>query len=275
MNQAEAKVIDPVLAANVVLDDLHITNPQDLNLLELIAFARGAVVQDERLDGATARLVTNGKRAVIRISRTITNPQRRRFTIAHELGHLEMERWGNALMLCKSEHIVEGKLLHVSKPKEKSANEFAAGLLLPERFFKPLCGQADPSLDFIAELAQKFNVSLTATSLRYTQYCDAPCAIVFSQGEEIKWFQGSPDFESLGLFVDVGNDVHLSTIAASLFQGRRLQSTTRRIKATAWLRPGRYQEDATVLEQSQHMPNLDGVLTLLWVDADMEDAFYE
>jgi Zn-dependent peptidase ImmA (M78 family) len=53
---------------------------------------RGALVRDENLNGAEARLVIFGDRAIISASTHIIEPLQRRFAIAHEIGHLELHR---------------------------------------------------------------------------------------------------------------------------------------------------------------------------------------
>ncbi len=265
---------EPLLATERILDDLHITGPRDLRLLELIALARHAVVQEGGLEGATGRLLVVGQNAVITVSQTIASPQRKRFTIAHELGHLELER-GDRLTLCADGDIVEGKGPGDQKPRERAANEFASALLLPERFVAPLCEKAAPSLDLAAELAEMFDVSLTATAIRYTRFCREPCAVVFSQDGNIKWFQPSLEFADLGLFIPAPGPLDPASLAALLFRKRSIPRTPQRIKAAYWFEPGGYQEGATILEQSWEMPRYSAVLTLLWVDDDIQgDDFY-
>jgi Zn-dependent peptidase ImmA (M78 family) len=266
----------PHYAAEQVLEDLAITGPEDLQLLDAIAWKRGATVLYKPLQGSEARLVVAvGRRAIITISNRIEDLHRRRFGVAHELGHLEMHRQHSNVFLCSSQDINDWKEGKVDANLEQEANEFAAALLLPERFFAPLCKGGSPTLDFISELAEAFSVSLTATALRYLRVCDEICAVVFSQAGYIRWFRGSQGFErdreDLGLFIDVRSKLDPSSLAASFFQGRTVPITPKRVRASVWFEPGRYRSDATVIEQSWTMPQYDAVLTLLWVDDDIED----
>ena len=265
-------MLNPIYAAERVLNELGINSPKDLERIELIAWARGALVREKHLDGAEARLTVLGKRAVITISTTIRDPRRKRFSIAHELGHLELHRRWSSLMPCLSEDIDNwGDLRRSGADLEQEANEFAAALLLPERFLAPLCRGQDPSLDHVAELAEAFNVSLTATALRYLDFCDEPIAVVFSQDGRVKWFRGNKHFEELGLFVEVRSRLDPSSHAALFFQGRTIPTGPKQVDASAWLAPGRYRPDARIQEHSVAMPNYNAVLTLLWIDDDIED----
>ena len=261
----------PEYYAEHVLDELGIKSLEDLRLLELIAWERGAMVQYKRLDGTEARLAVVGNRAIIAVSNSIENPCRKRFSIAHELGHLEMHRQNSSVMLCTNEDINDWGGRRTDANLEREANEFAAALLLPERFFASLCKGEDPSLDLVAGLAETFDVSLTATALRYLNFCDEACAVVFSQDGHIKWFRGSKEFEETGVFIDVRSKLDPSSLAASFFWGRTVRTTPKRVGASTWFEPGRYRDDASIREQSWVMPSYNAVLTLLWVDDDIED----
>jgi hypothetical protein len=98
---------------------------------------------------------------------------------------------------------------------------------------------------------------------------------VYSKKGIIKWFQDSQEFEELGLFVDIGGEVGPSTGAASLFRGRGSTVMQKRVRASTWLRSGRYHKDMLLQEQSLPMPSYHAVLTLLWVNEDTEEDFAE
>lgn len=267
---------NPFRAAQRVLDELGINDPKDLALLDLIAWERGALVRQMPLplEGAEARLSVVGRRAIITVSTSIEDPRRSRFSTAHELGHLEMHHRTTPLTLCLSEDINDWGSHPSGVNLEREANEFASALLLPERFFAHLCQEREPSLDYISQLAHTFNVSLTATALRYLQFSDEPLAVVFSQDSQIEWFRGSRDFqelrEDLGVFVDVRSRLDPSSHAAKFFQGESVPMGPKPVDACAWFLPGRYRSDATIQEESVAMPTYNAVLTLLWVDEDIE-----
>lgn len=263
----------PENRAELVLDELCITSPEDLRNLDLIAYARGATVVYEPLTGAEARLVVAGKRAIITISTRIADPRRRRFSVGHDLGHLEIHRRHSSLFLCTGKDLNTWGKRETDANLEQEANKFAAALLLPERFVAPLCS-GDPSLDLVSDIAGEYNVSLTATAVRYLRFCVETCAVVFSQEGYIQWFQTSDEFERVredtGIFVDVHSKVDPTTQAGKYFAGRSNTNAPRRVRASAWFKPGRYRDDASIVEQSWPMPDYQAVLTLLWVDDDLE-----
>ena len=262
--------------AERVLDELGIRDPKDLRLLEQIAYARKALVVDQDLRGMEARLTLVKDRALIAISTKIANPQRRRFSIAHELGHLELHPKVSSYSLCTQADINEDSVKAQGKQREQEANSFASSFLLPTRFFSPKCQRDDPSLKLISQLADEFDTSLTATGLRFTQFCDEPIALVYSQDNVIRWFRGSLSFTELELFIDVKGRLDPTTLAGLFFEQGQIQLKARRLPISAWIEPGRHRNDATILEHSYAIPSQRGVLTLLWVDEEIGgDDYYD
>jgi hypothetical protein len=264
----------PDIVAEQVLDELGILSAEDLLLLDHIAWARGATVRYESLKGAEARIAVVGDRAIITVSTGIDNAGRQRFGVAHELGHFEIRRVLSGVVFCKSKQIGPGRRLETSDDPEYMANRFASTLLLPRRFFASLCAGEIPSLDLAAQLADKFSVSLTAAGLRLIEFTDEPCSLVYSSGGQIQWFQASDEWdlikEDTGIFVNVHARVDETTVAAQHFRGAG-RDTPKRVRAKAWLRPGRYSRYAEIVEQSWAVPTQDGVLSLLVIDDDITE----
>lgn len=271
-------MLSPAYSAERVLDELGVSDPNDLLLLPQIARARGAKVKERVLQGAEARLTVLGEKGIITVSSGTASPERKRFSIAHELGHFEMHRDISVVQSCEAKNI-DWEFQNSSPDLEKQANEFASMLLLPSRFFAPLCKETDPSLDLIADLAQRFQVSLTATANRYLCFCDEPVALIFSESGHMKWFQGSRSFtelrEDLGLYIDLRARLDDSTYAARLFRGNIAPRTFGRVRASAWFSSGEYSQEAVIQEQSWSMPAFNAVLTLLWIDEDLDEDDFD
>lgn len=108
-------------------------------------------------------------------------PERRRFDIAHEIGHLVM----HATSLTESERRL--------RDVEKEAHEFAENLLMPERRFKSVV-PAHASLDQILSAKRYFGVAAMAVAYRahalgrltdweYRSVCSALSARGYRSGE--------------------------------------------------------------------------------------------
>jgi hypothetical protein len=251
--------------AEQLINDLGITTPAEL-AIEDIAWERGALVRVERLEGSVARLVVFGQRAIITVSDRIRELGRKRFAIAHELGHFEMHREINDLNLCLEKDI-ELRWRKREDDPEHEANEFASGLLMPAKLFTPRCDKKSPSLALIETLANEFTTTLTATSVRYVELSRQPCAVVYSEARQIKWYRAPKDF---GFHVRVGEAVDRYCIADDCFEGHVTFGRPTSVDASCWFAPGRFKNDAMIKEDSRAFPNYNAVLTLLWIDQDIE-----
>lgn len=262
----------PELAAQKVITALGISCIEDLYLTNEIAWQRGALVIEEKLTGAEARLIISFPRSIITVSTDTTDSHRRRFGATHEIGHLEMHRGQCSVFSCSKDDLDSGGTINrVSPTLENEANEFAANLLMPKHFFAPLCEDAELNLSMIGDLAGKFKVSLTAAALRFIRFSKEPLAVVVSSNGYIHWFEANKDFYELGLFVDVGNKLDRETQAIRAFQGASIPAKPKQVPISAWMRPGRYSTRATLSEQSRAMPNYNSVLSLIWINEVIDD----
>ena len=96
------------------------------------------------------------------------HPRRRRFTIAHEVGHFKLHgKTGEASFFDRPQDIsdVDGVLANTSavRKREAEANAFAKELLLPEELVRE---QAEITGCDLAAMAERFDVSVPAVRLR-------------------------------------------------------------------------------------------------------------
>jgi len=253
--------------ADSVLDKLRISSPDDLLNLKKIVYARGAIYREWPIQGAEARLMIGQGRPIITVSSSPSiNYNRRRFSIAHELGHLELHRGMELLMSCTNQDI-QYKPDNTEIDVEQETNQFASAFLMPSRFVEePFTGN-DPSFDFIADWAAKLETSLTATAFRFARFTPEPVAVVYSSQGVIRYFQPSTEFMELGVFPDVKNHVGTNTDAQKIFQSISIKNQWREVRASEWFREDSNAFDKTdvIKEWSINMPSYEAVLTLLWV----------
>jgi len=258
-------------AADKLLVELGITDRSDLVRIEDIAWACGALVRYDLLTGAEARVATYGDHAIITISTAVRDERRRRFAVAHEIGHLRLNRHGGGLVFCLAADLDPGETggRRGDEEGELDANTFAAVLLMPTALFRPRCRLVKPSLDLVRRLAEEFDTSLAATARRFVECTDEACAIVYSVGGRIRWFHPSKDFGETGFFIPVGEKLDSYSLASSFFEGKRVPVRAEHVDASTWFAPGRFRQDGLILEHSLAMPAHDAVITLLWVDQDI------
>lgn len=259
---------NPDYMADYVLEKLGISVVEDLLLLDEIVYARGAILHECSMEGSEARLLLGPGKPIISVSSSpLIDPHRRRFSIAHELGHLEMHRGKNLMKSCTTIDIQESTNTSINSA-EHEANQFASAFLIPERFVKIPFSKSEPSFDVINDWATKLRTSITSTSLRFTQFTCEPIAVIYSFRGTIKYFRSSSEFEDLGVFPKVNSFVGVCTGASKLFSGQKIPQRWQEVRASQWFRndENAFDRNDTIREWSIGMPNFEAVLSLLWVN---------
>ena len=141
--------------------------------VEKVAKALGAQVRFSPFDDELAGMVYVKDGVPIIGVNSLHHPNRQRFTIAHELGHLELHRE----MITSKVHVDKNFPVLMRDPKsatgtelvEIQANQFAAELLMPRKLIdQELAGKKFDIDDQgpIEELAKRFRVSRQALEYR-------------------------------------------------------------------------------------------------------------
>ena len=248
--------------ADQLISQLAISDVDDLDV-EAIAMTQKALVVYGGLSGAEARLSRSPRLSFIRVNDAIPESGRKRFAIAHELGHLLLQD-GSQLALCSDRELIS---FYTNSPEELEANAFAAALLMPASLFGPPCRSAKPTLRGIGEMANRFQVTLTATCVRYLQFSPHRCCLVVSRDGKIRYHRKTKDF---GYFITPREELKSATYAADYFRGEPLPSGMQSVEATAWLEGARIDSSKMIKEDSIAMPAYNSVLTLLWIDEDID-----
>ncbi len=139
---------------------------------------------------------------------------RRRFTIAHEFGHYLMHR---ALFPKGLECSEEAVTFRNGDELEAEADTFAAYLLMPlDDFRRQISADAEPTLEDLSAVAERYGVSLIACILRWLEYTTRRSMLVISRDGFILWARASgPAFKS-GLFIRTKNVAPVEVPSASL-----------------------------------------------------------
>ena len=125
------------------------------------------------------------------------------FTIAHEFGHylLHRKKYPNGFQ-CRPEDMVRWDSEY--NRVEAEANRFAAGLLMPlDDFRAQIPANCAADFDMLGVCAERYEVSLTAATLRWLSYTQKRAILVVSRDGYILWARSSdPAFKS-GAFIKV------------------------------------------------------------------------
>ncbi|MDX2218248.1 MAG: ImmA/IrrE family metallo-endopeptidase [Burkholderiales bacterium] len=243
--------------AERLLQDYGVDRPEDIDL-EAIAYDKGALVKYRPLNGCEARIVGLGDSAIITIDPEAIK-ERKRFSLAHEIGHWMQDR-GTQAHACKKSDI--GPQRSAGNTRESEANRFASQLLMPDYLFKPLCAKKPLTFVTAAELAKRFRTSLTATAIKLVQTGNSPGMVVCYRNRKFDWMTPGPDVPKALQRTWPMLDEH--TQAHELFAGILSGDATRPqlIDADCWID----EDNAADYTLTEHaiMVAADTVVTLLW-----------
>jgi Zn-dependent peptidase ImmA (M78 family) len=120
--------------------------------------------------------------------------QRRRFAIAHELGHFLLDAHRGDRQ-CTARDLGENRRDTAHRKEEMQANRFAAGLLMPKPLFAAFVeGLGKPTVAHIPGIAAVFEVSLEAAASRYLDLTQAMAALLFVKGGIVRYARASRSF---------------------------------------------------------------------------------
>lgn len=258
------RVVECKAEAHKLLSDFMVAAPDEIDLAT-IAWRIGRLrIEEGGLDSAEGRIVVpSSKGGIIRVKAGLSLG-RKRFTIAHEIGHYVLHPRQGLEKTDTTANFVIWK----NVGEEAEANIFAAELLMPETLFKPRCVGPLPSLAVLDALARDFGTSLLAAAFQYVTYTNEQVALVVSHGKQIKWFHRSKDFWP---WIRPG-EVHEHSAAGERLAG--IASDSGRMVSSpvyAWLADFETDQEHDVMEDSRYLDWYDRTITLLWLKDDLEE----
>lgn len=270
--------LDGKATPSAIVGEIMRQNP-DMPLpvpLETIA-AHGGIKDIKELtsEGFEGMLLTNPEKSegVIAVKAN-GNPQRRRFTLGHELGHYFLPWHRQTSFNCTTTNIKE--MAPDSKAArgvemEAEANAFASEILMPSGVFKKkLRSLGEPDIGHIVRLSENFDASIEATARRYLNLSDYPVAFVFSHHSNIRYWSKGTEFPYV---LCVRNGQSLPKNSFARFPGEGV-TEMEELDSDIWLDAGRGKRlPEKIYEQTLHQQ--DGYkVSLLLIDdiPDEEDG---
>jgi Zn-dependent peptidase ImmA (M78 family) len=237
---------------------------QEIAKLEMEGFEGGLVTDAERSTG------------IILVNRQASEG-RRRFTIAHELGHfliISHAPVNGDKFLCSRTDMVtwpaEDNNRHARM--EAEANEFSALLLMPPPLLRKVVSkERDPNLAQIPILARHFRVSKEAAAWAYSRYHDQNIAIVVTKNRVIKRIHKSSQFP--WITASCGSPVPKASVLHRKNLEERVASDVVSTLPDNWIEVTFGQRPPELYEQVY--PQRDGyALLMLWLDREsIDDEF--
>lgn len=248
--------------------------PTPIPLEELCAQLDIEEVRSMTTEGFEGGLITDRDRSSGIILYREAFEGRRRFTIAHELGHFLMpshvpDREGQFLCSRADMRMLKAREGDRRQAMEVQANRFAGLLLMPPPMVRTRMGRlGEPDLEHIPKLAREFGVSKEAMARTYVQHHDEMIAIVFLKDGRVRL-----SYKSLGFpFITAQRNSGIPT-GSTFFRGRHqlnVASLMEDCPAELWIDVDRRRR--TPLMSEQVYLQRDGfAMMLLWLESRDED----
>ncbi len=181
-----------------ILKEIGIFTPEDIDL-ELIAYSLGAEVRFDPLDDCEGNIIGTHDRAIITIN-SKSKPERKRFSLGHEIGHWVNDRGQNLTYKCTDTDLKERipKESDFRQHKEIRANKFSSELLQPAFIVKNLIKNMPVTVSTAEFLANSFHVSVTTSLIRLSELSEAPHMLCCwsTNGDRLRFSRSGniPDF---------------------------------------------------------------------------------
>jgi len=183
------------LAARRLMQECGLERIGESDLEDLVAYL-GALLVEERMHNADGRIIHGSRRSIIKVNSGIQYPGRKRFTIAHEIGHLVMHKDYPIHSDSKSLDWFDSALRSLqSGIQELEANEFASELLMPAELFRCEVRNKKFTPDLIRNLADRFQTSLTSVAFKCVEMNVHPICLFFISDGVIKYWKKSDSFK--------------------------------------------------------------------------------
>jgi len=159
-------------------------------------------IQQRPLNGLEGVLITEPERdfGIIYVN-SKSSHQRRRYSVAHELGHF-LSQWhkqtsGEGFRCTRQDmSLPSGDDVHIRQ--ESEANRFAIELLAPARLLSR-CLRRLPELEHVLALHTDLHISKAAAARRYVALHPQPLAVVFAKDNEFLYVDRGPAFPFVAL----------------------------------------------------------------------------
>jgi Zn-dependent peptidase ImmA (M78 family) len=252
------------LSALELLERYGIDDPTEIPL-DVIARGIGAYYEERPLNNSEGRMISFGDKALITINSNISIPGKKRYAIAHEIGHFEMHRNSIPLIVDTEDNFVDWLK---TGPHEKEANEFAAEFLMPRDVFAKECKGKGKRLspELIRSLAARFQTSLTSTLMRYVEFGNHEVCLVYCKDNKMGWFKKSTDFHHF-LNFQSGQHPPTGSVAYEMFTKKTYYEDSdqkQQVWKSDWFVLKDDEPDLPFFEFCVYVPTYHYSLSLIW-----------
>lgn len=253
--------VTPSSCAKNVLGSLGIDDPAIIDIEDLIIFYNG-IVKHKPMTNCDGRVVMKNGKSIVTLNLTIEFPQKKRFVLSHELGHILLHADKDA-MFSDNYNTLEAYKYGL---QEREANDFASELLMPTEAFTEACKRQKFGSTLIRSLAEKFNTSLTSTVYRYIDLGPHPVCVFYSKDGIVHYWKKSTSF-SYWLKDRNRLGVPGDSVAYEFYSKNKIYSihdSDQEIYKSTWCELGASENDSQMFEYCIVTPQYNTVLSVIW-----------
>jgi Zn-dependent peptidase ImmA (M78 family)/transcriptional regulator with XRE-family HTH domain len=189
------------------------------------------------------------------------SPERRRFTVLHELAHIYLELPSSHSGNTSNEAL----LRYSSRPREEMlCDVFAAECLLPRSIFLPDSRKQPCCIRSVDELARKYEASVLTTGSRFAACANTMCAWVLAEAGKVRYASVSKPLKDLGFWLDFGIDIPRRSVLGQAHHGESTR-TYDEVPAYVWTNKSLPGVDS-FCEEIIILPTWSQAVSLIWVD---------
>lgn len=266
------KVSNVHIQAQQLLEDCGLDEITNIEIGLLVAWL-DAILIEEELTNCDGKIIPGKNKVIIKVRSSIQFEQRKRFVIAHEIGHLILHR--NIQLhddIFSNFNIFEGMENALKNGKQElEANEFASELLMPQKLFLQEAKGEKFSPLLIKNLSERFKTSLTATVFRYLRFDELhPICLIFIENGKVRYWKKSND---LKVWINdyIGLPPPSDSVAEEYIQSNydfvyKFEDKTQVINKSTWFNLGAYDEDSIFYEYCIPTKKYKTILSIIWED---------
>jgi hypothetical protein len=242
--------------------------------MDLFVSALGATLIEEPLKNSDGKIIRGNTKTLIKINSEILYEEKKRFTIAHEVGHyLLHDKLDLAVHNENSNTLNWFQNIEQQAKKgiqEYEANDFASELLMPEIIFRKFIEYKSFSPSLIKEISIRFKTSLTSVVYRLITLDVFPLLVVFISDGVVRYWRKSPDLK--GWLKDViklsppEESVAKEYIDADYGFVYKGDEKAQEIERSTWFKLYENQEDSDFMEYCIPTKQYKTIISIIWED---------
>jgi len=257
------------IRAKALLDEIGFDEITDLSMHQFVS-GLGATLIEEPLSNSDGKIIRGRKRTLIKVNSEIPYEEKKRFTIAHEVGHyllhdhLEVHNENSNTLnwFNNAEQQMQKGI------QEWEANDFAAELLMPEKVFRTEVAGRGFSPILLSDLASRFKSSITSVVFRFLHLDIRPLFIAFIHNGKVRYWKKSDDLRGwvkdlikLPPPEDSVAQEYLDANYDFIYTG---QDKQQQIYRSTWFKLSEYQEDSDFYEYCIPTKQYKTIISVVW-----------